>query len=214
MAGLKICGLRDNIEEVADLGPDYAGFIFYEKSPRYVGIDFKMPVLDKTIKKVGVFVNASTGEVKRRIDNYQLDLVQLHGTESPEYCRELKGAGAGIIKAFPMDERFDFRLLEDYERAADYFLFDTKTEAFGGSGKTFDWEILKKYTLEKSYFLSGGIGLDNVGEIAQIDMSKVHALDVNSRFELRPGLKDTQAIQLLKQKIGILNSGYQNTIIK
>ena len=195
---LKVCGLRDNAEEVIALDPDYAGFIFYEKSPRYVGNDFVLPVLSEEVKKVGVFVNEVLVKVRQSVETCGLDFVQLHGNESDHYCQELRKAGIRIIKAFQMEDGFDFEQLEKYESSVDYFLFDTKTKQYGGSGKVFNWDLLTKYDIKKEYFLSGGISLDNIGQLADIDLSKVHALDVNSRFEVKPGLKD---VMLLKELI-------------
>ena len=192
---LKVCGLRDNIRQVAALAPDYIGFIFYETSPRFVGHDFEIPNLNEGIKKVGVFVNESAGKVKALVERYNLDYVQLHGTESQQYCDELKNEGIGTIKAFQVDEAFDFDMLNQYESVTDYFLFDTKSKNYGGSGMAFDWGLLKKYSLDKPYFLSGGISLDNVKDLEKIDLSKVHALDVNSRFEIRPGLKNVEDLK-------------------
>jgi phosphoribosylanthranilate isomerase len=208
---LKICGLRDNIEAVAALKPDYVGFIFYPKSPRYVGENFVVPRLPKGIKRVGVFVNEPLDEMVKITLKYSLDYAQLHGIESPEVCQGLKKKGIGVIKAFQMEEAFDFSQLEQYVNTVDYFLFDTKTKSYGGSGKTFNWEILKKYRMAKSYFLSGGIGMDNIEALNKIDLSKVHALDVNSRFELRPGLKDIRALRLLVNKTSIINSKIQSS---
>ena len=199
---LKVCGLRDNIEDVIRLEPDYAGFIFYKKSPRYVGENFNMPVLNNDIKKVGVFVNESLEKILELFEKHELSFVQLHGNESPELCNELKSRGIGTIKAFPVGEEFDFRQLELYESAVDYYLFDTKTKDFGGSGKTFNWALLKKYSIEKEYYLSGGISLENVNELANIDLSKVHAVDVNRKFEIKPGLK---YIEKLKSVIQFLD---------
>jgi phosphoribosylanthranilate isomerase len=202
---LKVCGLRDNIAEVAELGPDYAGFIFYPKSPRYVGENFEMPVLAENIKKVGVFVNESLEHLEYLVEKYQLDFVQLHGHESADYCSMVKKQDIGVIKAFSMSDEFDFNSMEQYHSTVDYFLFDTKTIHHGGSGKTFNWELLKKYDLEKEYFLSGGIGLDNLADLKFINMSKIHALDVNSRFEVRPGLKDLRMLEILRVKLLELN---------
>lgn len=198
---LKICGLRDNIEEVASLQPDYLGFIFYGKSPRFVGQDFVMPELEAGMQKVGVFVNEPADLVLEKVRKYDLDLVQLHGSESPEVCELIKNAGVGVIKAFQMDDNFDFSHLQQYNTTVDYFLFDTRTSAFGGSGKTFDWQMLKKYSMEKQYFLSGGISLENLDGLNAIDLSKVHALDVNSKFEVKPGLKDIELLQKLIENI-------------
>ena len=206
---LKVCGLRDNIGEVATLQPDYAGFIFYSKSPRYVGDNFEMPALPESLKKVGIFVNESLKQLEFMIEKYRLDFVQLHGTETTGYCKKLNSQGIGVIKSFAMEEGFDFSILEHHESTVDYFLFDTKTTHYGGSGKAFNWELLRDYHLDKEYFLSGGIGLDNLADLDNVDMSKIHALDVNSRFELRPGLKDTGVLQALLIKIDSINSKNQ-----
>lgn len=201
---LKVCGMRDNIEEVAGLKPDYLGFIFYQKSPRYVAEQFVMPELDHDIKKVGVFVNSPAEEVIHTGKRFGLDFIQLHGDESPEVCKLIQKAGFGIIKAFHVDEHFDFNQTEQFHSTADHFLFDTKTETYGGSGKAFDWEMLNKYKLQKPFFLSGGIGLDNLNDLQKLDLRKVHALDVNSKVEIRPGLKDMEKIKMLKKVINQL----------
>lgn len=206
---LKVCGLRDNITEVAALGPDYAGFIFYPKSPRYVGDNFEMPELPESLKKVGVFVNESMDKVSTYVKTYQLDFVQLHGRETADDCKQLKSQGIGVIKSFAMEEGFDFSILEQYHSTVDYFLFDTKTREYGGSGKSFNWKLLRDYPLEKDYFLSGGIGLDNLTDLDNVDMSKIHALDVNSRFEVRPGLKDIGLLEKLRTVLIAINSKSQ-----
>jgi phosphoribosylanthranilate isomerase len=203
---LKICGLRDNITEVTALQPDYAGFIFYASSPRYVGEDFVMPELHELIKKVGVFVNEPVECVLEKVRKYRLDFAQFHGSESPEICEEIADAGFGVIKAFQMDDNFDFSQLQQYDATVDYFLFDTKTKSYGGSGTAFNWEILKKYNMEKPYFLSGGISLENLEGLNEVDLSQVHALDVNSKFELKPGLKNIEKLERLKDFI-IYNLG-------
>lgn len=203
---LKVCGLRDNMKEVIALDPDYAGFIFYNKSPRYVGEEFEMIDLTDDIKSVGVFVNESVKKVQQVAVKYKLEFVQLHGNETPEYCVELKRSGIKIIKAFQIDEMFDFDLLENYSSTVDYFLFDTKTSSFGGSGKTFNWNLLKRYKMEKKYFLSGGISLDNFDAVANVDLRKIEAIDVNSKFEVSPGLKNIQQIRLLQEKLLAMNT--------
>lgn len=202
---LKVCGLRDNIEEVIALGPDYAGFIFYNKSPRYVGEEFEMIDWDDEVKSVGVFVNESLENVQQLVTEHKLNFVQLHGNETPEFCSKLKHSGIRIIRAFQMDETFDFDLLENYTSTVDYFLFDTKTSSYGGSGRTFNWNLLKRYKMEKKYFLSGGISLDNFDEVANIDLQKIEAIDVNSKFEVSPGLKNIQELSVLKEKLLGLN---------
>ena len=203
---LKICGMRDpvNIAEVAALRPDYMGFIFYEKSPRYVGEDFVMPTLDASIKKVGVFVNQRSGGIIEKVKKYNLDLVQLHGTEIPEQCKELKGEGLKIIKAFSIDESFDFNLVKPYADHVSYFLFDTKGKYFGGNGKAFEWNLLKQYDQQIPFFLSGGISIENVTRITKIKSLKIHALDANSGVETAPGIKDINKIEELKRTISSL----------
>lgn len=199
---LKVCGLRDNISDVVAMQPDYVGFIFYNKSPRFVGEDFPMPAIEQPyIKKTGVFVNESLDFICQTLRKYHLDFAQLHGSESPQYCLELKNKGIKIIKAFQVHVTFDFDRLKDYEPVVDYFLFDTRTKQYGGSGKTFDWKILNKYSMNKKYFLSGGLSLDNIGDIAELDLSKIHALDVNSKFEISPGLKNIEMLKKLNDKL-------------
>ncbi|RDC58164.1 phosphoribosylanthranilate isomerase [Pedobacter chinensis] len=205
---LKVCGMRlaANIAAVAALKPDYLGFIFYEKSPRLIS-DVSAELIKyipSEIKTVGVFVDEDLVLVKKKINLYQLKSVQLHGTELPEYCMDLKSefSDLEVIKAFGIDEDFDFSLLSTYKDAVDYFLFDTKTKAHGGSGKTFDWKILEKYTLNKPYFLSGGIDLEHAPAIKEINDERLYALDINSRFETEPGVKDAEKIKRFIRKIG------------
>jgi phosphoribosylanthranilate isomerase len=208
MAGIKwkVCGLRDNIGDVVTLHPDYVGFIFYKKSPRYVGDDFLMPGIDQLdIKKVGVFVNESMEFVFNTCIKYKLNYAQLHGNEAPEYCEVLHEKEIKIIKTFQVGEDFDFELLKPYESTIEFFLFDTKTKHYGGSGKTFDWSILKRYSLEKKYFLSGGLSLDNIGDLKNLDLSKIEAIDVNSKIEISPGLKNMDSLKTLKEKVLALN---------
>ncbi|MCZ4223318.1 phosphoribosylanthranilate isomerase [Pedobacter rhodius] len=198
---LKVCGMKfaANIAAVAGLQPDYLGFIFYEKSPRFIS-DVSAELIKyipSEIKTVGVFVNEDVEVVKKKVNLYQLKAVQLHGNESSEYCEELKSGfnSLEVIKAFGVDEDFDFAILNNYAAVVDYFLFDTKTKAHGGSGKTFDWKILERYTLDKPYFLSGGIDLEHAGVIKAIEDSRLYALDINSRFEVEPGVKDKEKIK-------------------
>ncbi len=199
---LKVCGLRDNIAEVVALQPDYIGFIFYKKSPRYVGEDFTMPTIDgHDIKKIGVFVHEEMDFVYKTALTYQLDYVQLHGNESPRYCADLIEKNVKIIKAFQVDENFDFKQLEAYKLVTDFFLFDTKSKNYGGTGETFDWDVLKKYNIRKNYFLSGGLSLENFDELTNLDLNKIHALDVNSKFEIAPGLKNVVMLKELKDKL-------------
>ncbi|RYG12567.1 MAG: phosphoribosylanthranilate isomerase [Chitinophagaceae bacterium] len=201
---LKVCGMKfaANIAAVASLQPDYLGFIFYEKSPRFIS-DVSAELINyipSEIKTAGVFVNEDLEIVSKKVNLYQLKAVQLHGNESPEYCSALKTTFSGleIIKAFGVDEDFDFSILDTYLDVVDYFLFDTKTKAHGGSGKTFDWKILDSYKLDKPYFLSGGIDLEHIAAIAEIKDSRLYALDINSRFEIEAGVKDAEKIREFK----------------
>lgn len=202
---LKVCGMKQaaNIAAVAELQPDYLGFIFYPKSPRCISevsaelIKYVPP----TIKTTGVFVNEELQNVKQYIIKYNLKAVQLHGKESVDYCEELNSTGVEIIKAFGVDENFDFSTLGIYANAVDYFLFDTQTAAHGGSGKVFDWKLLEKYKLEKPYFLSGGIDLSHAETIKKINDPRLYAVDVNSKFELEPGLKDVEKLREFFKKM-------------
>lgn len=201
---LKVCGMKfaANIAKIAELQPDYLGFIFYEKSPRFIN-DVSAELIKyipEQIKTVGVFVNEEVEIVKEKINLHNLKAVQLHGNESVDYCKELKSTfrGLEVIKAFGVDEEFDFSVLESYINVVDFFLFDTKTKAHGGSGKTFDWKILEKYTLNKPYFLSGGIDLEHVQAIAKIEDPRLYSLDINSRFEVEPGVKDVDKVKEFK----------------
>lgn len=191
--------LAANIAAVAELQPDYLGFIFYEKSPRLISeVSAELiKYIPSEIKTVGVFVNEDLEKVKDKVNTLKLKAVQLHGSESTEYCAALKSSfpALEVIKAFGIDEDFDFSGLEAYLNAVDYFLFDTKTKTHGGSGKTFDWSVLDRYTYTKPYFLSGGIDLEHVPAIKEINDERLYALDINSRFEIEPGLKDAEKIK-------------------
>jgi len=202
---LKICGMKvpDNIAEVIQLRPDYLGFIFYPGSKRFIA-DLDPSVIrgiPAEIKTTGVFVNETLEKVKQAVADYGLKAVQLHGSEEPDYCGQLLGS-VTVIKAFGMNADFDFSTLEPYVDAVDYFLFDTQTPELGGSGKTFSWQLLEKYTLQKPYFLSGGIGLDSVAALKEIGDERLFAIDVNSRFEISAGLKDIDQLIEFKKLLG------------
>ncbi|WP_406827193.1 phosphoribosylanthranilate isomerase [Pedobacter sp. KACC 23697] len=201
MLKLKVCGMRlaANIAAVAGLQPDYLGFIFYEQSPRLIS-DVSAELIKyipAEIKTAGVFVNEELEKVKDKVNTLKLKAVQLHGSELPEYATALKLSfpDVEVIKAFGIDEDFDFSALEAYLGTVDYFLFDTKTKAHGGSGKTFNWSVLDRYTYTKPYFLSGGIDLEHTNAIKNIKDDRLYALDINSRFETEPGLKDADKIK-------------------
>jgi phosphoribosylanthranilate isomerase len=188
----------DNIRSVLAIQPNYMGFIFYEKSARYVGEDLDAELLQSfpaTVKKVGVFVNAHYNLILQTVKKYSLDMVQLHGNEMPDICRVLRSRGVTVIKAFSIDDNFSFARLNNYKYACDYFLFDTKTDLYGGSGKSFNWEILKKYDNEIPFFLSGGIGPRHVEMLRDLKDLNIQAVDVNSKFELAPGMKDADKLR-------------------
>ena len=207
--GLKVCGMKDpsNILELAALKPDYMGFIFYPASKRYVeGLspDF-LKSLPADIKRIGVFVDEELPKVAEMATLFGLNAVQLHGNESAKYGRQLKDllaeSGVEIIKAFGIDASFDFDRLKDYVSSVDYFLFDTQTPAHGGSGIAFDWSLLAAYVLDKPYFLSGGIGMESLPALQAIRDERLHAIDVNSKFELAPGLKDIDRLIEFKTQL-------------
>jgi len=192
---IKICGMlhKDNIKDVAALNPDFMGFIFYPKSPRYVVGKLNPEIMESlppSIIKTGVFVNESFENILDLAKMYNLTALQLHGEETPQFCDRLRDLGFIIIKAFRVDENFSFAQLNVYETSCDYFLFDTKTSAYGGSGKKFDWSILKQYNNSKPIFLSGGIAPDDEPAISELHDLNIYALDLNSKFEIEPGLKD------------------------
>ena len=198
---LKICGMKykDNIEAVANLQPDYLGFIFYDKSARH--FNTSIPDIPKSIKKVGVFVDEELEIVQKTIQKFNLQAVQLHGSESPEYCAEL--SNVEVIKVFSIKDEFNFNVLEPYEDVCDYFLFDTKGKLPGGNGYTFNWNVLNQYPSTKPYLLSGGIGLNEIEKIKGFKASEAskycYALDVNSKFEIEPGLKNIEELEKFKK---------------
>ncbi len=202
---LKVCGMKyqENIAEVASLKPDYLGFIFYEKSARFV--QSETPLISNKIKKTGVFVNASHGYIREQIETHKLEAVQLHGEETPEFCKELTKLNVEIIKVFSIKNTFDFGVLAPYETVCDYFLFDTKGALPGGNGMVFNWEILKGYPSTKPYFLSGGIGLEQLENIEAFKNSEIakycYALDVNSKFEVEAGLKNIEKLKEFKSQL-------------
>lgn len=195
---------RINIDAVAKLGPDYMGFIFYAKSPRFIGNSYSpenIYHLTNEMKKTGVFVNASEQEIAKEVTRYELDAVQLHGSESVELCLMVKQMGVEVIKAFQIDEEFEFFELKPYAEVCDYYLFDTKTKNFGGSGHKFDWSILDKYDNNKPIFLSGGIACNDIEDIMSLQNLNIYAVDINSKFEIEPALKNVDLVAKFIQKI-------------
>lgn len=196
---IKICGMkfRDNILEIGGLKPDFMGFIFYSKSKRFVGEAFSpesIQNLPTSIEKVGVFVNESPEIILEKVNKFKLDIVQLHGTESVADCQFLKENNIEIIKAFSVDENFNFNIVKSYEPLCDYFLFDTKTPDYGGSGKTFDWQLLDNYKLEKPFFLSGGLNLESIEKVKKLNYPMLIGLDFNSQLEDEDFKKNIQKV--------------------
>ena len=195
----KVCGMRnaENIREVSALGIDLMGFIFWPKSSRYVS---EPPsYLPTDCKRVGVFVDATLEDIRQHIHNYQLDIVQLHGHESPEFAKALKPAI--IIKAFNIATAEDLKQTRPYEGIADYFLFDTKAQLPGGSGEQFDWSVLSQYEGTTPFLLSGGIGPDDAERIKAFNHERCIGIDLNSRFELAPALKDVHQLKEFLKKV-------------
>lgn len=214
--------MKHNIGEVASLSPDYLGFIFWEGSPRH--FNGHIPHLGPGIRKVGVFVDAPIAEILEKVAAFRLDAVQLHGKESPAYCARLKTGlrtamarpdnsrdhfgtekspkrkVVELIKVFSIKDSFDFDTLKPYEAACDYYLFDSKGKLPGGNGYSFTWSVLENYPSDKPYFLSGGIGPDSLEKLADFLRSSAseycYAIDVNSAFETKPGLKDTEKLSI------------------
>ena len=204
---IKICGMKysENIQAVAELQPDFMGFIFYPKSPRYAEpLDIvTLNAMHPTIKKIGVFVNENLENILTICYKYKLDGVQLHGTELVEMCNELKKVGYIVIKAFPVAEAYNFKVTKAYEGVCDYYLFDTKTDAYGGSGVKFNWGVLDEYVGETPFLLSGGIAADDAEAILKIEHPKFAGIDLNSKFEIKPGLKDAVLLKrFMNQLIG------------
>lgn len=203
---IKVCGMRENqnILDLAALKPDFMGFIFYNKSPRNVLI-FKNSIeilnLPKTIKKTGVFVDETFENILEYVSEFNLDFVQLHGSESSDFCQKIKSKGIGVIKAFGIDKTFSFKQTVKYEKSVDFFLFDTKGKEHGGNGFKFDWSILKNYNQKIPFLLAGGIAIENIKDLIELKELNIAGLDVNSKFEIIPGLKDISNLKLLFQKI-------------
>ena len=227
---IKVCGMRDteNISELVKLKPDYIGFIFYGKSKRFVAKFPKIEIPSK-IKKVGVFVNENIDEVIEIVEKNKLDAIQLHGSETPEYCKDLRNCltkpsrsevtersrsdNSGevistplnhpfeIFKAFSVDDNFNFEKTKVYEKACNYFLFDTKGKDYGGNGVKFNWQILDNYKGETPFLLSGGISKVDAAEIKNVSHKAFAGVDINSGFEIEPGLKNIANIKEFKQNL-------------
>ena len=208
---VKVCGLRnrENIREIVSCKPDFLGFIFYPPSPRYVGESFDarlMRNIPPYINKTGVFVNQDADTIIRLVERYSLDFVQLHGEEDASFAASLKARRIGIIKVFHVDGAFDFKSTEPFLSISEYFLFDTKSESYGGSGEKFDWKLLNRFSYQKPFFLSGGIAPDDGESIAAFQHPYMLGIDINSGFETSAGVKDVykvnEFIKIIKKKSG------------
>lgn len=204
---LKVCGMNKNTAEVATLKPDYLGFIFWKPSKRYS--EKALPLIPHSVKKVGVFVDERVLIIAEKVKEYGLLLVQLHGEESPAFCDQLKKQipHIKIVKVFSMKDDFDFAQLKHFEDVCDFYLFDTKGKLPGGNGYAFNWEVLKNYRSTKPYFLSGGIGLEEIDSIKEFmkrpEAQYCHAIDVNSKFEIGPGLKNIEKVKEFKKALSL-----------
>tara|TARA_B100001094_G_scaffold189255_1_gene183438 strand:+ start:7419 stop:8039 length:621 start_codon:yes stop_codon:yes gene_type:complete len=199
---LKVCGMKleNNISEISKLNPDFMGFIFWPKSKRF--FNEKSIRISNKINKVGVFVNQDYDFIIDKINNFELDFVQLHGEEDYQFCKKIK-TQCKLIKVFNIGADFDFEILNSFESVCDYFLFDTKGDSYGGNGIKFDWKLLKKYPSKKPFLLSGGIDLKDFTEILEIKELKIPlvGIDINSKFEYEPGLKNIKKVEELLKKM-------------
>ncbi len=205
---IKVCGLTqsDQLKQVDELNVDYAGLIFYQRSQRFVLNKLhsgEVRKLNLAIQKVGVFVNASEEDIMTQIELYELDMVQLHGDETPAFCKHISNA-VSVIKAFRItknnEQNIDW-MIKPYEECCDYYLFDTnRNGAYGGTGEKFDWQILKNNKIDKPFFLSGGIGFDDVEKVKGLQHPFLYAVDVNSRFEIEPGVKNIGQVEMFVQQ--------------
>ena len=204
---LKVCGITtpEDIMQLVTMDISRLGFIFYHKSKRYVYgklVEDGLKSIPKHIKKTGVFVNAELAEIEQIIDQYKFESIQLHGDESPEFCNYFR-MKAEVIKTISVKDKSSFEMAGLYRDACDLFLFDTHSENYGGTGKTFNWQWLEAYKLDKPFYLSGGISLENFEEIKKIKHKHLMGIDVNSKFEISPGIKD---IEKIKQLIYLMNN--------
>jgi phosphoribosylanthranilate isomerase len=206
MNRVKVCGMCDplNVKEIAEAKPDFMGFIFFSGSPRYVGKDPEISLfhnVPNSIKKAGVFVNENNQKILDLSIRTGLDIVQLHGNESPASCLQLRSSGLTIIKTFNIDNHFDLQFLIHYIPVCDFFLFDAKGERPGGSGMKFNWTKLEDYSFDKPFFLSGGIGPEDTRIFKAMENRGLFAIDINSRFEISPGIKDVVLVKTFIKKI-------------
>jgi phosphoribosylanthranilate isomerase len=206
---VKVCGmtLPEQVEQLSEMGVTFAGFIFYPKSPRYVFKHMTTTQIrrENNINKVGVFVNAGIEEVLHMVDECRLHMVQLHGDETPKYCEKIADY-VSVVKAFRVSDNDNIEwMVRPYMDVCDMFMFDTMGAGYGGTGKKFNWEMLKGATIEKPFFLSGGIEPSDVDQLRDFSKEPVaqrlFAIDINSRFEITPGVKDMNKVKEFVQRI-------------
>lgn len=187
---IKVCGIteQDQLDQISEF-VDMTGMIFYPRSPRFL----TKYTEGNSCDRVGVFVNETEEAIRKIADEHKLDVIQLHGSESPELCAKLR-ADFKVIKAFGIDEAFNFEVLNDYKNV-NHFLFDTQTKEHGGSGRQFNWQLLDKYALDIPFLLSGGIGPEHISEILNFSHAQFAGIDLNSKFEIQPGIKDIQKLK-------------------
>jgi phosphoribosylanthranilate isomerase len=206
---LKVCGITqlEQLLALQEIGVDYAGLIFYEGSPRFIGAhNLEASTLNQneiSIKRIGVFVNAKEDEILKAVDDWKLEMVQLHGEESPVFCEKISNY-VKTIKAFRVKEEESLAYkVAPYENAVEYYLFDAMGRQYGGTGNKFDWKVIADANIQKPYFLSGGLGPDDVSDIQAFTQtnSNCFAIDVNSRFEVKPGIKNIEIVKTFAESL-------------
>jgi phosphoribosylanthranilate isomerase len=206
---LKVCGITqlEQLLALQEIGVDYAGLIFYEGSPRFIGAhNLEASILNQNeinIKRIGVFVNAKEDEILKAVDDWKLEMVQLHGEESPVFCEKISNH-VKTIKAFRVKEEESLAYkIAPYENAVEYYLFDAMGKQYGGTGNKFDWKVIAEANIQKPYFLSGGLGPDDVADIQAFTQtnSNCFAIDVNSRFEVKPGIKNLEIVKTFAESL-------------
>mgnify|MGYP006165818195 CR=1 FL=1 len=211
---IKVCGMRepDNIRSlISEVKPDWMGLIFYPKSPRYVSDEQAAELKGQPVKKVGVFVNESEAEIQRKVDQFGLSAIQLHGNESVEFVKDLSGkTDAELWKVVSVGDQIDWGSLESFLPFVSKFLFDTATAAHGGSGKRFDWKVLETYPFDKGFLLSGGLDHESAEEVLALrqQIPQLQGVDLNSKFEDAPGVKNIEKLKNFKYRL--MHSGTNN----
>lgn len=199
---IKVCGMRDpsNVEALSNAGVQWIGLIFYPKSKRFVSSELEIETTEG-MQRVGVFVDETIEKINQYIQDYKLDIVQLHGLEDPAYCASVQRCGVKVLKAFSIDDSFDFSQCDPFMSVTDYFLFDAKGDLPGGNGIAYDWNILNNYQGQRPFLLSGGIDLNHVAALKNFEHPSWIGIDINSRFEIHPALKNIEKIKQFKHEL-------------